>query len=222
MENSAAESTDLFRPTHHPLPGRIAGSDDAKGSMDLSSVIAPAAAILPFAAVLALCVFLLSLPSGEGRRIALPPVMSNPQPIGAQASSPASEDEHPVIDTARHTSSPASGDDLPKASGDDLPKGSIPQAPLVEVVASFPVVAAPAMDIKPDTVSAMATWWAQRARHDHAAPRKAALFTRQYRRHREVVGSEMGCPPSVCLGGAEKSATPPLLPNPKKWADGGS
>jgi len=214
MENSAAESTDLFRPTHHPLPGRIAGSDDAKGSMDLASVIAPAAAILPFAAVLALCVFLLSLPSGEGTRIVEPPVVSNPQPIGAQASSPAGEDEHPIIDMAQHTSSPA--------NEDDLPQGSIPQAPLVEVVASFPVVAAPVMDIKPDTVSAMATWWAQRARHDHAAPRKAALFTRQYRRHREVVGSEMGCPPSVCLGGAEKSATPPLLPNPKKWADGGS
>jgi hypothetical protein len=112
--------------------------------------------------------------------------------------------------------------DMEENGEDDLPQESIPQAPLVEVVASFPVVAAPAMDIKPDTVSAMATWWAQRARHDHAAPRKAALFTRQYRRHREVVGSEMGCPPSVCLGGAEKSATPPLLPNPKKWADGGS
>jgi hypothetical protein len=163
--------------------------------MDLSSVIAPAAAVLPFAAVLALCVFLLFLPSGEGRRIAVPPVMSNPQPIGAQASSPASEDEHPVIDTARHTSSPT--------SRDDLPKGSIPQAPLVEIGASFPVVAAPVVDIKPDAVSAMATWWAQRARHDHAAPRKVALFTRQYRHHKEVVRSEMGCPPSVCLGGAE-------------------
>jgi hypothetical protein len=183
-------------------------------SMDLSSVIAPAAAVLPFAAVLALCVFMLSLPSGEGSRIAVPPVMSNPQPIGAQASSPASEDEHPIIDMALHTSSPA--------SGDDLPKGNIPQAPLVEVGASFPVVAAPVVDIKPDAVSAMATWWAQRARHDHAAPRKVALFTRQYRRHREVVRSEMGCPPSVCLGGAEKSATPPLLPSPKKWVYGGS
>jgi len=210
MENSAGESTDLFRPTRDPSPGRIAGS----GSMDLSSVIAPAAAVFPFAAVLVLCVLLLSLPSGEGRRIAVPPVISNPQPIGAQASSPASEDEHPVIDTARHTSSPT--------SGDDLPKGSVPQAPLVEVGASFPVVAAPFVDIKPDAVSAMATWWAQRARHDHAAPRKVALFTRQYRRHKEVVRSEMGCPPSVCLGGAEKSATPPLLPNPRKWADGGS
>jgi hypothetical protein len=217
MENSAAESTDLFRPTHDPLPGRIAGSDDGKGSMDLSSVIAPAAAVLPFAAVLALCAFLLSLPSGEGRRIAVPPVMSNPQPIGAQASSPASEDEHPIIDMAQRTSSPV--------SGDDLPQGNTPQAPLVEVgasFASFPIVAAPAVDIKPGAFSAMATWWAQRARRDHAAPRKVAVFTRQYRRHREVVRSEMGCPPSVCLGGAEKSAMPPLLPNPKKWADGGS
>jgi len=214
MENSAAESTDLFRPAHDPLPGRVANADDGKIPMDLSSVIAPAAAVLPFAAVLALCVFLLSLPSGEGSRIAVPPVMSNPQPIGAQASSPASEDEHPIIDMALHTSSPA--------SGDDLPKGSIPQAPLVEVGASFPVVAAPVVDIKPDAASAMATWWAQRARHDHAAQRKVALFTRQYRRHREVVRSEMGCPPSVCLGGAEKSATPPLIPNPKKWVFGGS
>jgi hypothetical protein len=200
MENSAAESTDLFRPAHGPLPGRVAGADDGKMPMDLSSVIAPAAAVLPFAAVLVLCVFLLSLPSGEGRRIAVPPVMSNPQPIGGQASSPASEDEHPIIDMARHKSSPA--------SGDDLLRGNIPQAPLVEVGASFPVVAAPVVDIKPDAVSAMATWWAQRARHDHAVPRKVALFTRQYRRHREVVRSEMGCPPSVCLGGAEKSATP--------------
>jgi hypothetical protein len=182
--------------------------------MDLSSVIAPAAAVLPFAAVLALCLFLLSLPSGEGRRIAVPPVMSNPQPIGAQASSPASEDEHPIIDMAKHTSSPA--------NEDDLPEGSIPQAPLVEVVASFPFVAAPVVDIKPDAVSAMATWWAQRARPNHAAPRKVTLFSRQYRRHREVVRSEMGCPPSVCLGGAEKSATPPLIPNPKKWVFGGS
>jgi hypothetical protein len=214
MENPAAEPTDLFRPAHDPLPGRVAIADDRKGSMDLSSVIAPAAAILPFAAVLALCLFLLSLPSGEGRRIAVPPVMSNPQPIGAQASSPASEDEHPIIDMAQRTSSPA--------SGHDRPQGNIPQAPLVEVGASFPVVAAPAVDIKPDAVSAMATWWAERARHDHAAPRKVALFTRQYRRHREVVRSEMGCPPSVCSGGAEKSATPTLLPNPQKWADGGS
>src|ERR1700730_1428177 len=214
MENPAAESTDLFRPAHDPLPGRVAGADDGKGWMDLSSVIAPAAAVLPFAAVLALCLFLLSLPSGEGRRVAVPPVMRNPQPIGAQASSPASEDEHPIIDMAQRTPSPA--------SGHDRPQGNIPQAPLVEVGASFPVVAAPAVDIKPDAVSAMATWWAHRARHDHAAPRNVALFTRQYRRHREVVRSEMGCPPSVCLGGAEKSATPPLLPNPRKWADGGS
>ena len=168
--------------------------------MDLSSVIAPAAAILPFAAVLALCVFLLSLPSGEGTRIVDPPVVSNPQPIGAQASSPAGEDEHPIIDMAKHTSSPA--------NEDDLPEGSIPQAPLVEVVASFPFVAAPVVDIKPDAVSAMATWWAERARHDHAAPRTVTLFSRQYRRHREVVRSEMGCPPSVCLGPAENPTAP--------------
>ena len=213
MENSAAEPTDRFRPAHGPLPGRVAGADDGKMPMDLSSVIAPAAAVLPFAAVLALCVFLLSLPSGEGTRIVDPPVVRVPEPIEAHASTPASGDAPSIIDMAQHASSPA--------SGDDLLKGSTPQAPLVEVDASFPAIAAPVVDIKPDAVSAMATWWAQRARHDHAAPRKVGLFTRQYRRHREVVRSEMGCPPSVCFGGAEKSATPPLLPNPRKWVFGG-
>src|ERR1700730_7320593 len=69
MENSAVESTDRFRPAHDPLPGRVAGVGDRKMPMDLSSVIAKAAAVLPFAAVLALCLFLLSLPSGEGRRL---------------------------------------------------------------------------------------------------------------------------------------------------------
>jgi hypothetical protein len=187
MENSAVEPTDHFRPAHGPSPGRVAGADDGKIQMDLSSVIAPAVAILPFAAVLALCIFLLSLPSGEGTRIVDPPVVRFPEPIEAPASSP--------------------------ASGDDLFKGNIPQATLVEVNASFPDIAAPVVDTKPDAVSAMAAWWAQRARHDHAAPRKVGLFTRQYRRHREVVQSEMGCPPSVCLGSTEKSAAPPLLPN---------
>ena len=205
MENASAESTDLFRPTHDPLPGRVASADDGKGSMDLSSVIAPAAAILPFSAVLVLCVFLLSLPSGERTRIADPPALRVPEPIEAHPSTPASGDAPSIIDMAQHASLPA--------SGYDLLKGSIPRAPSVEVDASFPVIAAPVVDTKPDAVSAMAAWWAQRARHDHAAPRKVGLFTRQYRRHREVVQSEMGCPPSVCLGSTEKSAAPPLLPN---------
>src|ERR1700730_14274036 len=156
MENSAGESTDLFRPTRDPSPGRIAGS----GSMDLSSVIAPAAAVFPFAAVLVLCVLLLSLPSGEGRRVAVPPVMSNPQPIGAQASTSAGRGERHIIAMAQRTSSPA--------SAHARPQGNVPQAPLVEVGSSFPVVAAPAVDIKPDAVSAMATWWARRARPEHA------------------------------------------------------
>jgi len=126
--------------------------------MNLSSLIAPGSAILPFAVVLALCVFLLSLPSGEGGRITNSSLVSDPQPIEAPASPVLSAEEPLGMD--------------------------FPQAASVEVGASLPVVAAPAVDTTSDAVSAMATWWAQRTRHHHAAAPKAAVSARQYRRHR--------------------------------------
>jgi hypothetical protein len=126
--------------------------------MNLSSLIAPGSAILPFAVVVALCVFLLSLPSGEGGRITNSFLVSVPQPIEASAS--------PVLSA-------------------EEPLGmEFPQAASVEMGASLPVVAAPAVDTTSDAVSAMATWWAQRTRHHHAAAPKAAFSARQYRRHR--------------------------------------
>jgi hypothetical protein len=126
--------------------------------MNLSSLIAPGSAILPFAVVLALCVFLLSLPSGEGGRITNSSLVSVPQPIEAPASPVLSAEEPLGMD--------------------------FPQAASVEVGASLPVVAAPAVDTTSDAVSAMATWWAQRTRHHHAAAPKAAVSARQHRRHR--------------------------------------
>jgi hypothetical protein len=126
--------------------------------MNLSSLIAPGSAILPFAVVLALCAFLLSLPSGEGGRITNSSLVSVPQPIEAPASPVLSAEEPLGMD--------------------------FPQAASVEVGASLPVVAAPAVDTTSDAVSAMATWWAQRTRHDHAVAPKAAVSARQYRRHR--------------------------------------
>ena len=127
--------------------------------MNLSSLIAPGSAILPFAVVLALCVFLLSLPSGEGGRITNSSLVSDPQPIEAPASPPPLRAEAPL------------GMDFPQAAS-------------VEVGASLPVVAAPAVDTTSDAVSAMATWWAQRTRHHHGAAPKTAVSARQYRRHR--------------------------------------
>jgi len=104
--------------------------------MNLSSLIAPGSAILPFAVVLALCAFLLSLPSGEGGRITNSSLVSVPQPIEAPAS--------PVL------------------SAEEPPEMNFSQAASVEVSESLPVVAAPAVDTTSDAVSAMAKWWAQR------------------------------------------------------------
>ncbi len=126
--------------------------------MNLSSLIAPGSAILPFAVVLALCAFLLSLPSGEGGRITNSSLVSVPQPIEAPASPVLSAEEPLGMD--------------------------FPQAASVEVGASLPVVAAPAVDTTSDAVSAMAKWWAQRERQHQAALPKAAVSARQYRRHR--------------------------------------
>jgi hypothetical protein len=150
--------------------------------MNLSSLIAPGSAILPFAVVLALCIFLLSLPSGEGARITNSSLVNVPQPIEAPASPPLSTEEPLEMNFG--------------------------QAESVEVGSSLPVVAAPAVDTTSDAVSAMATWWAQRERQPQAALPKAAVSARQYRRHRGVSRRDLGCPPSVCLGAAEKSVAP--------------
>jgi len=158
----------LELPQHEParataaatLPGGGAHTDGWKLPKNPSSLIAPGAAILPFAAVLALCVFWLSLPPGEGVRITNSSLMSVPQPVEAHGS--------------------------PPARAEEPSETSVPQAPSVEVGAALPVVAAPVVDTTSDAVSAMATWWAQRSRHHHAALPEAALSTRQYRRHRGV------------------------------------
>src|SRR5438132_11916984 len=146
-----------------PLSGRGARTDARKSPMDLSSLIAPGAAILPSAAVLALAVFLLSLPPAEGVRITNSALVSVPQPIEVHAS--------------------------PRASAEEPSERSFPQAPSVEVGGSLPVVAPPVVDTTSAAVSVMATWWAERSRH-HAAPPKAALSVRQYRRHQGVFRRE--------------------------------
>jgi hypothetical protein len=147
-----------------PLSGRGSRTDARKSPIDLSSLISPGAAILPFATVLALCVFLLSLPPAVGVRITNSSLVSVPQPIEVHASPPASAEDPPS-------------------------ERSFPQAPPVEVGASLPVIAASAVDTTSDAVSMMAIWWAERSRY-HAAPPKTAVSVRQYRRHRGVVRRE--------------------------------
>ena len=176
METLAAE----HRPRQVPdrLSGRATAVIDRKLPMDLSAVIAPGAAILPFAAVLALCLFLLSLHSGEGSRVVGPPVTSVSQPIETLALTPASAEESSQT--------------------------SVPQEPSLEIAGSSPTAAAaPIAGIRPDAVSAMTEWWSQRSRKHHTAPHKLTVSARQYRRHREVFQSELGCPPSICFGRAQ-------------------
>ena len=72
--------------------------------MNLSSLIAPGSAILPFAVVLALCAFLLSLPSGEGGRITNSSLVSVPQPIEAPASPVLSAEEPPEMNFSQAAS----------------------------------------------------------------------------------------------------------------------
>lgn len=178
METLAAESEHRPRQVPDPLSGRATAVIDRKSPMDLSSVIAPGAAILPFAAVLALCLFLLSLHSGEGSRVVGPPVASVSQPIETLA--------------------------LPPASAEESSQTSVPQDPSVEIAASSPAAAAaPIADIRHDAVSAMTEWWSQRSKNHHTAPHKPTVSARQYRRHREVFQSELGCPPSICFGRAQ-------------------
>ncbi len=151
--------------------------------MPLSSLMALGAAILPFAAILALCTFLLSLPSGEAARIINPSVLGVPQQI-----------ETPTA---------------PLASAEEPSNPDIPQEPSIEADASLPVVAETVVDSRSDAVSMMATWWAHRERHGDAASKRAALSPRRYRRHRDhmqfpevseapVSQGQLGCPPSVC------------------------
>src|SRR5713101_2097126 len=125
--------------------------------MPLSSLMALGAAILPFAAILVLCTFLLSLPSGEAARIINPSVLPVPQPIEAHG---------PSLSSAREPADP-----------------NIPQEPSIEADASLPVVAETVADARSDAVSMMATWWAHRERHGDAAPNRAALSPRPSRRH---------------------------------------
>jgi hypothetical protein len=141
--------------------------------MKLSSLIAPGAAILPFAAVLALCVSLLALPSSERAPVTYPTL-----PQGSEFQP------------------------LPPASAIEPSGTSVPQAPLPEVGTSPPIAAKPIAATTSDPVSQMSTWWSGRSRHHKAAPRKQALFTRQSRRHQYVFRSEQGCPPSVCSNAA--------------------
>jgi hypothetical protein len=174
--------------------------------MKLSSLIAPGAAILPFGAVLGLCVFLLSLPSGEGARIIDPAGISVPQPIEAPA--------------------------LPRASLEEPSEAGASQVPSVELSAPLPVAASPVMSTGSEVVSMMAAWRAQRPTPPQAGPEKAALSTPQYRRRgnharfssgseARVFRREFGCPPSVCLEPAEKSAAPAAkLPTPRRWVFG--
>jgi len=169
MENWSREAKGRSRPAAFRFVGSKCRRERQDLPMKLASLIAPGAAILPFAAVLALCVSLLALPSSERAFVTYPTL---PRVSELQALPPAG---------------------APEPSGT-----SVPQAPPAEVGASPPVAARSVAATTSDPVSQMSTWWSGRSRHHKAVPPKQALFPRQSRRHQYVFRREQGCPPSVC------------------------
>jgi hypothetical protein len=156
--------------------------------VNLSSLIAPGAAILPFAAVLAVCGFLLALPSGESALVTNSSVASVPQTNELQPSLPAREPPHIIVT----------------------------QDPPIELGASPPVATAPGAHAMSDAISDMSAWWAVKSRQHQAAPRKARLSTRKFRRHQAVFQRGQGCPPSICSGAVA------ILPDPRRWQHTGN
>jgi hypothetical protein len=206
--------------------------------MKLSSLGTLGLAILPFAALFILCLFLLSHPSREARRIDKPVVVSAPEAIAAPSPSPikAEQPSEPNVPNA-----PADGS-LPVVATSVIDtktdavatmatwwaqrqlnhQADVPQVPTVG--RPLPVVATSVLDSPTDAVATMTTWWAQRQVnqqgdvpqvpmagsqvHRHATPHKAGVVARHYRRHREVVQRELGCPPSVCFGSTQNPDAP--------------
>jgi hypothetical protein len=142
------------------------------------------AAIFPFAAILALCVFLLQLPSGETARIIDPSVGPVPQPVEEQG--------------------------LPLANAEGPAKPDVPREPSTKTDASMPVAVEAVAEARSDAVSMMAVWWAHRERQRDPGPKKAVFSPRRSHRpadHRQlpavskipVSRGQFGCPPSICF-----------------------
>jgi hypothetical protein len=226
---TSLETADRLRSPDDELEGRVPGAVNSKSPTALSSLVAPGLAILPFAAVLAVCVGLLSLPPRQGSGTRNSPAGSvsdtiEPRaPEAIQARAPdAIESRAPDVIQSRApdviqarapeaTQSRAS----PSAGAEQSPEVSPVQPQSVEV-ADVPSVSEPVTDIASDPIHMMSKWWAQRPSPRRANTHKAAVISPQKRRHREAFQHEQGCPPSVCIGSA------PRLPNPRKWLYGGS
>jgi hypothetical protein len=140
---------------------------------NISSFIAPAAAILPFGIIFALCLWLLSLPGGQDTRSIDQTVAHVPQPSELRVSLSASVDE-------------SSGTSVPKPPAMEA-GGSLSTVPVVDREAAL---------------SMMSVWWAERTRQRQTAAPKAAPAVRQSRRHREASQRQQACPASECIGAA--------------------